>query len=270
MHLHHRAARADVAPRGAVLLLHGAAYSSGPMFDSTAREGYSLVQALSDRGVDVFALDFAGYGKSEPAANEQSLSDFVADAAAALDQIVRESGALPVVVGWSWGAQVAASLASERDVAGVVFWGGCWGRSPENVPLPLRSLAVPDSRWRTNTPEHARSDFIDLSLYPAGIPDAVGEEALILDPVVPSDARRAFCAGLPLFDAEAIGAPLLAIHGEGDPLVTADDTSELLRATAGPAWHVVIPEAEHAVQFSRRRTEFADALAEFVGERTGT
>lgn len=254
-----------------LLLLHGSAYSALSVFHFPARKNsqddYSLLRALADRGLDSYALDFTGYGGSRQGEQvPEGLAWFLEDARAAATFIRERTGRNPVVLGWSWGAQVAAGLSESADVAGLIFWGGVWGGHAEHVPLPLQGLARPDTPWRTNSYEHAVSDFLTPGTYDPQVRDEFGTRALEIDPRSPWAARAALVTGLPLFDPRNIHHPVLIVHGDRDPFVDEQDLKSLAALrTRSRTDHVVVRGADHNVQFSRARARFADVIAEFCG-----
>ncbi|MEW5944319.1 MAG: alpha/beta hydrolase [Pseudomonadota bacterium] len=98
-----------------LLLLHGNAGNISHRF-----EKYAVFREL---GVDVFALDYRGYGRSE---GEPSEPGTYLDAAAAYRYLIEKRGVDPrklVVYGESLGAVVAVELAARSAVAGVVMEG---------------------------------------------------------------------------------------------------------------------------------------------------
>jgi uncharacterized protein len=104
---------ASAAPRGAVVYCHGNAGSIG--------ERIWVAQDLAQRGLAVMLFDYRGYGASDGRPSEAALR---ADARAAYDHVrdVRSFAPERIVVhGRSLGGAVAAGLAAERDVAGLVL-----------------------------------------------------------------------------------------------------------------------------------------------------
>ncbi len=80
-----------------------------------------LARALSGRGFDVLLLDYRGYGGNPGSPTEEGLA---ADARAAHRHLVDERGVRPgrlLLFGESLGAAVAARLARERPVGGVLL-----------------------------------------------------------------------------------------------------------------------------------------------------
>ena len=98
-----------------VVLLHGLA--------SNARIWDGVAQRLAGAGRRVVALDQRGHGESEQPASGYDFATVCRDLAAALDALGLQR---PVLVGHSWGANVALQYAAERAeaVAGLVLVDG--------------------------------------------------------------------------------------------------------------------------------------------------
>ena len=102
-----------IHPRLTVLLLHGNAGNISHRLDKLA--------ILRDLGVDVLILDYRGYGESEGRPDEAGT---YRDARAGYQHLVRTRGLDPraiVLFGESLGSSVAAHLAAEAEVGGVVL-----------------------------------------------------------------------------------------------------------------------------------------------------
>ncbi len=122
---------------------------------------------LSSLGLDVLLVDYRGYGRSGGRPSEQG---FYSDARAAYGYVVGERGTAGeelVLIGNSLGAAVAAHLAAERPVGGVVLTGAF-----RSVPSLAGSIYrwMPDRafRWSTN-----RFDA-ELHLRQVSVPVLVG------------------------------------------------------------------------------------------------
>jgi len=102
-----------VHPRLTVLLLHGNAGNISHRLDKLA--------ILRDLGVDVLILDYRGYGESEGRPGEAGT---YLDARAGYEHLVSTRGLDPRTIalfGESLGSAVAAHLAAEAEVGGVVL-----------------------------------------------------------------------------------------------------------------------------------------------------
>lgn len=100
-------------PRGVLLFCHGNAGNISHRLES--------IRTFHDLGLSVFIFDYRGYGQSEGSPGEQGT---YLDAAAARDHLVGERSIPPesvVVFGRSLGAAVAARLAAEQPVAGLII-----------------------------------------------------------------------------------------------------------------------------------------------------
>ncbi|MFN2373234.1 MAG: alpha/beta hydrolase [Cyclonatronaceae bacterium] len=99
--------------RGTVLFFHGNAGNISGRIES--------IRQFHQLGLDVFIVDYRGYGKSTGRPNEKGL---YTDALAAYDYLTQELG-IPadslIIFGRSLGGSVAAYLASERPAAGLAL-----------------------------------------------------------------------------------------------------------------------------------------------------
>ncbi|MER3523590.1 MAG: hypothetical protein C4326_05850 [Ignavibacteria bacterium] len=100
-----------------ILYLHG---NGGNISSRGYIEHYNTLRAL---GVNIFAVDYRGYGESEGIPSEDGLYQ---DARAAFDYLVNARGVLPeriVIFGYSLGSAVAVHLATEVDARAVILEG---------------------------------------------------------------------------------------------------------------------------------------------------
>jgi len=99
--------------RGTVLLCHGNA--------GTIADRGEIIGILHDLGLNVFIVDYRGYGKSEGAPTEQGL---YADAAAAWEYLTLKRGVPArriIVMGKSLGGGVASQLAEQRGPGALIL-----------------------------------------------------------------------------------------------------------------------------------------------------
>ena len=265
---------AAVRPMPPVLLLHGVTYSAMSVFDlvvpGAPRIDYSLLLRLASAGVEAHALDFAGYGLSGDAPAGCRVEDHVDQARRAAAAIRKRCGRAPVVIGWSWGGQVAARLAGRAepaDLAGLVLWGALWGGGPTGPPEFLRSVRLPPGERRLNTPEHAAADFRTPGAYDPAVRDRFVEWALLVDPTSPTLGLRETVQRMPLHDPRTITIPTLVIHGSLDPVAAGSDTAAFHDALATSRRHYrIIHGADHNVQFGHARAAFVADLLDFLAD----
>ncbi len=106
LHALHFFADAD-EPKGIVLYLHGNGSTLGELGDEAA--------ILTEQGVDVFMIDYRGYGKSSGRLNSEA--DLFADSDAAYDYVAaRFPDSQIVLYGRSLGTGLATRLAALHDV----------------------------------------------------------------------------------------------------------------------------------------------------------
>jgi uncharacterized protein len=98
------------------LLLH-----PHPLFGGTmgSRLVYDLAVALASAGYRAVRFNFRGVERSEGTYGEGAGE--LEDAVAVFDAVTQETGQLPVVVGYSFGAAVACDLASRRSPAATIL-----------------------------------------------------------------------------------------------------------------------------------------------------
>jgi pimeloyl-ACP methyl ester carboxylesterase len=145
------AARAWPGGGPPVLLLHGLASSS---------HIWDLVAPRLAPAHHVVAFDQRGHGRSEKPSSGYGFERTTADAVA----VIRAAGLRrPVVVGHSWGANVALELAVRhpRRVCGIVLVDGGFLRLRDRMDWPTTKerLAPPDLR---GTPVH---EFLEITRY---------------------------------------------------------------------------------------------------------
>ncbi len=102
--------------RGTLLFFHGNAGNISHRLDS--------IRLFADLGLDVFIIDYRGYGRSSGRPSEQGT---YRDARAAWDWLTEPQGVMPrriVIFGRSLGAAVAVDLAARERAAGLILESG--------------------------------------------------------------------------------------------------------------------------------------------------
>jgi alpha-beta hydrolase superfamily lysophospholipase len=252
------------AARAIVVLLHGRTWSSLPNYDlQVPGERRSFMDALAGGGLDVYAVDFRGYGATARDASGWLTPDrAVADVLAVLAWIPQRPAArLPVYLfGLSRGAMIAAMAAQQRPetIAGVILFG--FGFDPDaqiqRVDPPSRP---PRSR---NTADAASSDFITPDAYTGATLTAFVRAALKADPVlVDWRDEHQFNAYRPA----QMQVPALLVHGDRDPQAPLAVSTKLFTRFATPdkAW-VIIPGADHAAHLEKAQVELVRVILWFI------
>lgn len=262
--VHYRRWRTSTRPEAVALLLHGLGEHSG--------QYVPLAEAATAAGVEVWAPDHAGHGRSDgERVLVEDISDLVADAETLLRAARAASPGVPVVViGHSLGATVAALLVGEirgsaagpladpaADVAGLVLAGSSLGGASGLQallasgidPMSLRK----DPSELVRDPEQAQRVREDPLVWAGGLrPETL--RAL--------NAASARAAGL-LADGGLDHLPVLLLHGEEDdiaPVTVARDVAARL-----PRGRIVTyPRDRHNILHELDRDTVHAELVRFV------
>lgn len=252
-------------PRATVLLIHGRTWSSLPNFDlQVPGERRSFMDALSDGGLQVLAVDLRGYGATPRDASGWLTPDrAVADVHALVAWLRLRPGSarLPIYLfGLSRGAMLAAMAAQQRPetVAGVILLG--FGFDPDAQAAAATPPARPP-RIR-NGADAAASDFQTKDAYTGATLTAFVREALRSDPVYADwRAEQQFNA----FDPAQLQTPVLLVHGDRDPQAPLPiETKLFTRFATADKWWVILPGADHAAHLEKSATELVRAVLSFI------
>jgi alpha-beta hydrolase superfamily lysophospholipase len=284
--------------RPPVLLLHGATLA-GRLFD-LPRADYSLMAALAGAGRAVYALDIRGFGTSlggaameEPPSQHPpfaGIDEAARDVAAAVDVILTRHPAVALdLVGFSWGAVVAARFAGDNPSKvtrlalyaplygkiDAAWLGGTAGASGSAEPLGAYRLVTLEGliqRWNGDLPTADASAYRD-----DGIAELVFATLAALDPSAPSRRPPAFrCPngpladiarignGQPLYDPARLKMPTLLVRGEDDTTSTHAAAVRLLAAIASSdkRYRVVAP-GSHFLCIEKNRAALYEHLDSF-------
>lgn len=258
-------AKRPADPWASIVLVHGRTWSSLPDFDlQVPGAGVSLMDSLAAAGLAAYAVDLRGYGATPPdPSGFASPAQAAADLAAVLRFVASQPGpkTRPAVLGWSLGARVAALTAQRHpDLAGALVLYGTPCSDPKGRPsTPIRDQAAPARR--ANTEAAARADFITPDAIDPAVADAFVRAALAADP------HKADWRDVEVWstiDFSRLKAPILAIHGDRDPVVDATCLRRRLAEAAGPAALEVLPGADHAAHLERVAPRFVAAVVAFL------
>jgi pimeloyl-ACP methyl ester carboxylesterase len=256
-------------PKASILLIHGRTWSALPDFDlQVPGERLSVMDALAERGYDVYAIDLRGYGATPRDSTGWLTPDrAAADVAAALEWVQRRSPykERPALVGWSLGSLVAQLVAERRPelISALVLF----GRPVRDTLFAPDSGAGPPPR-RRNTAQAAASDFIAPGAISRRAIDAYVSQALAADSI------KADWRGLHDFDAldaSRVKVPTLLMIGQLDPFYAERPAAqaELFVGLGNPdkEW-VVLPGGDHAALLERTAPRFVQAIASFLERPT--
>lgn len=258
-------------PWATVVLVHGRTWSSLPDFDLQVDGArVSLMDNLAAEGLAVYAVDLRGYGGTARDDTGWNSPSRAVDDLAAVLRWVRDDAALatpPAVLGWSLGARVAALTAQRHpDLTGpVILYGTPCNDARARPSTPQRDPGVP-GRQR-NTDAAARSDFITPGAVDPAVVDAFARTALAADPVR-ADWRDTH--EWTTVEFAKIRAPVLAIHGDRDPVVDLPCVRARLAETKGPTALEILAGADHAAHLEAAAPRFVAAVVGFLKRHVPT
>jgi len=261
-----------------VLLLEPFGVPAAESFDC-AIPGFNLMDYLAERGYDVWALDFRGFGASDRSAvfsqpmmaNPPQLraSDAVLDVDTAMGYICGQRSVVKSnLLGWSWGAVVASEYAGlhPEKIERLVSYGGMHAFLLPSITVPMTNsttgLMNPLPAYQLAVPSMSINHW-NMQAMGGMVPHTPEAEAELSRIFLASDAtsgtrtppsiRRAMgpmvdlyeiWSGRPVFDASLIKAPTLIIRGDHDTF--SNDPGFITALTNAPVKrYVEIPLATH-------------------------
>lgn len=291
-HLH----RSDAAHT--ILMMHGATYSSGSLYD-TAVGGFSFLDFLAGQGYNVYAVDVRGYGGStrpmemnQPAHLSAPVVDTrvgIRDFASAVEFVLQANDIEQLnIIGMSWGGTVtgAYTAANPDKIRKLGLIAPQWLSSK---PIPLDSGGVLEAyrlvnasaareRWISAAPVDKQETLIPPQGFQAWLDNTVASEPdaqLRAQQTIRAsngpiaDIRAYWAAGKAFYDPADIRVPLLLVHGEWDidvPLALAQAYFAKVRQAPYKRW-VEIGEATHMLVLEKNRLQAFEALAGFFREK---
>ncbi len=292
-----RADTTDFDAAQTVLLMHGATFSSGSLFD-TPLEGESFLDYLAAAGLDVWAVDVRGYGRASrlpsfslparenpPSARAETA---VRDLGSAVDYVLAHHGLTQLnLIGMSWGGTVA-SLYTTRNTANVrrltliaPQWiqDGKYALDPGGEIGAWRDIDIDavESRWLQAAPDNKKNSLICPGGFMQWARQTVNEEP---DPVLRAqrkirvstgpiqDTRCYWAKNKGVYDPADIRVPVLLLHGEWDRDVPVNAIQDwFLRATGTPwkRW-TEIGEATHMMVLEKNRRQVFELTRYFISQ----
>jgi len=249
-----------------VLLVHGAMISSRPLYDlQVAGKDYSLMDYLVRDGFDVFALDIAGFGRSDKPADGGVNAN--ADIDAAVDYIVKARAVSKVnLLGWSWGTRTTPTFTAqhpEKVRRLILFAPSYRGRrmvmTAQERAQREAMAAVP---YAPNSEERLRG-WLRPEVTEAEVRDAFLREALKADPQSPTGYFRDF--GTTMYDPALLTMPVMLLYGEFEESADKREDLHTLFASLGTMnkrW-VVVPGGGHTIHLEEGHLRVCYEIAKF-------
>jgi len=278
----------DGRSRRPVLFVHGATFPS-ELASCYRFDQESWADVLSTAGLDVWALDFAGYGRSDRYPEMAGAPDgasplgrapvAAAQIACAADYVCEQTRASRLsIIAHSWGTLATARYAAARPerVDRLVFFAPVARREAQaeipSFPAYLDvTVEAQYSRFVEDVPDGQPAVLEDFNrradLYLASDPAASTRvPRAVRTPAGPAADIAASWAGNFPYDPAAINASMLIVRGEWDSLCTSSDARWLAArlSTAADVSDVVIESATHLMHLERGRHELHALTAEFL------
>lgn len=281
-------------PGPSVVYVHGATFPSAQSI-AYRFAGRSWMDDLVERGFDVWAFDFEGYGNSDRPAifdhDPRSAQPFGRVTAAA-DQLARVIEHVAIRTGksrvsllaHSWGSMVAGRYASHHAerIDRLAFFGPIAPRVVPGLPAPdslgawqLMTIAAQLKRFIEDVPQGHPPVLIepDLSRWgPAYLATDAHSAMYPSGPAVKiptgpqADILAAWSGDFP-YDPATITAPVLIVRGAWDSLMKDADAAYLLdRFSAKDKRDVKVPKGTHLMHLEHSREDLFAATGRFLGE----
>lgn len=254
----------EAAPRAVLAIVHGVTEHSGRY--------QSLAAALCPQGIEIAAFDLRGHGQSAGRRGHvNSWHDYVSDVAQFLAHLHGEHPTLPLFLfGHSLGTLISLAFVMEQPAAarGLILSGTAV--DPVGVARPhLVAIARIFSRvWPTfsvriqsaERPKLSRDPKVDTAfmadpLVLKSVTARFGTEALAM---IASIKRR----------AGSVTLPLLAIHGEADPLNSLAGTRRYFEQVGSRDKQLnVYPGSLHEVYHDLDQAKVFADLQNWIGQR---
>jgi pimeloyl-ACP methyl ester carboxylesterase len=276
-----------------LLLMHGATFSSGSLFDAPVG-GVSLMDQLAAAGFDVYAVDVRGYGAStRPPETAKTVDQknlpvrietAIGDLGTAVNSILqaRKLDQLNLVA-MSWGGSIAGGYTAKNHgkIKRLALIAPLWlretpGRIDAGGDLPAYrevDLFKYEEAWRAAAPKDHRNALIPAEWFRIWAENtlAIGPRGTAPNTILaPSgaiqDIREYWAANRPFYDPEEIRVPVLLIHAEWDVDVPFDTARDFFgRLTAAPyrRW-IEIGQGTHMVILEKNRWQAINSIVEFL------
>ncbi|MBV8575563.1 MAG: alpha/beta fold hydrolase [Acetobacteraceae bacterium] len=261
-------------PLPVLFLVHGSSNSALPSFDLTVHQqgDYSLMDALAQRGFDVWTMDDEGYGRSSRSSGNSDIASGVEDLKAAVDVIARETGQSRLhFFGESSGALRAAAFAMARPERVDRLVLEAFTYTGKGSPTLAKRAGALDFYRTHNRPPRGRDMIRSIftrdksGTSDPAVAEALADAELVYGETVPTGTYLDMTANLPLVDPEKVLCPVQLVRGEYDGIATLDDLMDFYQKLPnGDRQLVTIPGAAHAVSLSLNRQMLWHVMAGFL------
>jgi len=268
-----------------LLMLHGRTWSSvpvyhllgGPRNSATGNESRSLMEALRDKNICVYSMDFRGFGGT-PSDETGSIEPnrCVEDVESVCHWLAeRHHSCTPEkisLMGWSQGALVA-QLAAQRSkplFSRLILYGSIFDPLIRYPREPLYVRNKENATAYNNTFDAAIEDFTIEGTIPPKAATYFAEAALLADP---SRVQWKHLYQFNNCDPARVHVPTLVVVGDQDPYAPIHVQQELFTNLArgnDRTWSI-LSDADHAVHLLEGRSRFTNIVSSFItnGKKIG-
>jgi pimeloyl-ACP methyl ester carboxylesterase len=261
-------------PRPVLFLVHGSSFSGKSSFDLAVpgRTDYSLMDRFAAYGFDVWTMDHENYGRSSRTASNSDIASGVADLAAAVEVVERETKQSRFhFYGQSSGALRAGAFANQyparvdRLVLDAFVWTG--DGAPEIEKRKARVDELKEHNQRPANRELYRSIF---NRDMPGTSEPIVAEALAdaeakYGATVPTGTYLDMATRLPLVDPLKLSCAVQIIRGEFDGIASEEDLLAFYKALPNKDKEFVfLSGSAHVSPFGINRHRFWHAMNAFL------
>jgi pimeloyl-ACP methyl ester carboxylesterase len=277
LQLYRRRLKAPVRGEAALpvlFLVHGSSMSAMPTFDLTVPGAgeYSMFNVFARYGYDVWGIDFEGYGRSSVTPGWSDIKSGVADLAAMVPIVERETGVRQYhMIGESSGAlRVAAFAAQYPERAGrLVFSAYTYtGKDSPTLTERAKNLEFYQKNNRRPRPKEMIESIFTRDKPGTSDPrtaQALAAAELQFGDSVPTGTYLDMTSKLPIIEASAIKSPVLVIRGQHDGIATEADLLDFYRQLPNPdRQFVTLPGMAHTLVLGTNRELFWYASHTFL------
>jgi pimeloyl-ACP methyl ester carboxylesterase len=272
--------RAAQPTRGAVVLTHGAGSGGSASWDLRADGGSaSMLRFLACLGFDAYGFDARGFGgsampeaMSKPADASPPIGrarEVVLDLDRVVAHAMKTSSVAKVdLIGWSWGADVAAMYAGDhpRAIDRLVLMAPVYDRRwpARHIRAKAWYAVTKEELAKLYQPEREAREIWDESVSSLFRFTTGGVLRLPAGPY-----RDLYGADAPVWDARKIVAPVLVVRGDEDKASLEENAYRLFEhlVHARMRRYLVIGGTGHFLFREKRRAELHAALEAFLAER---